>query len=62
MKKALAEDMVRFVRPIRERAEAIYNDHDYLKKVMEEGAEKARRSARHTIEAARGHIGLKYDR
>jgi tryptophanyl-tRNA synthetase len=62
MKKALAEDMVRFVAPIRERAEAIYNDHDYLKKVIEEGAEKARRSARHTIEAARLHIGLKYDR
>jgi tryptophanyl-tRNA synthetase len=61
LKKELAEDMVRFIAPIRERAEALYNDHGYLKKVMEEGTEKARHSARRTIEAARAHTGLKYD-
>src|SRR5688500_7174461 len=30
MKKQLAEDMIRFIRPIREKAEAIYNDGRYL--------------------------------
>jgi tryptophanyl-tRNA synthetase len=60
LKKFLAEDMVRFVAPIREKAEAIYNDEAYLKTIMEEGAEKARTSARNTIETARELIGLKY--
>jgi tryptophanyl-tRNA synthetase len=60
MKKQLAEDMVRFITPIREKAESIYRDEAYLKTVMEEGAEKARTSARKTIAEARQFIGLKY--
>ncbi len=40
LKKQLAEDMVKFVAPIREKAEMIRNDHRYLKQVMEQGAGK----------------------
>lgn len=60
MKKQLGEDMVKFISPIREKAESIYNDHTYLKQVIEKGKEEARKSARQTIEAAREMIGLNY--
>jgi len=60
MKKQLAEDMVRFIKPIREKAETIQGDEKYLKEVMEKGAAKARRTAGVTIELARQAIGLKY--
>jgi len=60
MKKQLAEDMVKFITPIRERAEEIRKDETYLKKVMREGAEKARESAAQTIKQARELIGLNY--
>lgn len=60
MKKQLAEDMVVFVRPIREKAAAIQNDEVYLKTVMELGAQKARESAKQTIELVRTAIGLNY--
>jgi tryptophanyl-tRNA synthetase len=60
MKKQLAEDMVQFITPIREKAATIRNDHKYLKEVMEKGAEKARKSARATMELVREAIGLNY--
>jgi tryptophanyl-tRNA synthetase len=60
MKKQLAEDMVRFVAPIREKAESIRNDEKYLREVMDKGAEKARKSAAATMEIVRDAIGLKY--
>ncbi len=60
MKKQLAEDMVSFISPIREKAEAIRNNAKYLQEVMEKGAEKARRSARATIEKVREVMGLNY--
>ncbi len=60
MKKQLGEDMAAFVAPIRERAAAIQNDEAYLKKVMEQGAEKARTSAKQTIELVRNAMGLNY--
>jgi tryptophanyl-tRNA synthetase len=60
MKKQLAEDMIRFIAPIREKANALRNDEKYLKAVMEQGAEKARKSASATIELVREAIGLKY--
>lgn len=50
MKKQLGEDMVKFISPIREKAESIRNNPAYLKEVMEKGAEKARKSARATME------------
>lgn len=60
MKKQLGEDMVRFITPIREKAAAIKNDEKYLREVMEKGAEKARESARKTMELVREAIGLNY--
>ena len=60
MKKQLAEDMVSFIAPIREKADAIRNDSSYLKEVMEKGAEKARKSAGVTIEEVRKAVGLQY--
>ena len=60
MKKQLAEDMVRFIAPIREKAEAIRMDEKYLRELMEKGAEKARKSALATIELVREAIGLNY--
>jgi tryptophanyl-tRNA synthetase len=60
MKKQLAEDMVRFIAPIREKAEAIRTDEKYLRTVMEQGAEKARESAKATMNIVREAMGLNY--
>jgi len=60
MKKQLGEDMVKFIAPIREKAEAIRNNEQYLKEVMEKGAEKARKSAKATMELVRDAMGLNY--
>ena len=60
MKKELAERMVAFIAPIREKAEAIRNDEPYLRLVMEQGAAKARASAQVTLQLAREAIGLTY--
>ncbi|MFZ9661144.1 MAG: tryptophan--tRNA ligase [Chitinophagaceae bacterium] len=60
MKKQLGEDMVRFISPIREKAESIRNDEKYLREVMEKGAAKAGKSASATMELVREAIGLKY--
>lgn len=60
MKKQLAEDMVAFIKPIRERAESIRTDERYLKRIMEQGAVKARQSARATMESVKQAMGLDY--
>jgi tryptophanyl-tRNA synthetase len=60
MKKQLAEDMVNFISPIRERVNGILQDEKYLQNVMEQGAEKARKSAAATINLVREAIGLNY--
>ena len=60
MKKQLAEDMVKFISPIREKVNSILEDERYMIQVMEQGAEKARKSAKATMELVREAIGLKY--
>jgi tryptophanyl-tRNA synthetase len=60
MKKELAEDMIRFISPVREKAEAIYADREKLNWIIQTGAEKARESAGKTIEEARKFMGLDY--
>jgi tryptophanyl-tRNA synthetase len=60
MKKQLAEDMVGFLRPVREKAEAIRNDQLYLRMVMEKGAEKARASAKQTMKLVKEAMGINY--
>lgn len=60
MKKQLAEDMVTFISPVREKAESIFNDEKYLKEVMDKGATKARENTLATIGLVREAMGLKY--
>lgn len=60
MKQQLAEDMIKFISPIREKAESIYNDRKYLQQVIDTGTEKATRSAGETIRLTRKMIGLNY--
>ena len=60
MKKQLADDMVQFISPIREKVNHILLDENYLQKIMEHGAEKARKSANATIKLVREAIGLNY--
>jgi tryptophanyl-tRNA synthetase len=60
MKKELGEAMVAFIAPIREKAEAIRHDQSYLRRVMEQGAAKARASAQATLQVVREAIGLNY--
>ncbi len=59
LKKQLAEDIVTFTTPLRERILEIGADNDYLKKVACMGAEKARESARKTVQDVRSIIGFK---
>ncbi len=59
MKKQLAEDMIRFTSPLREKIGEIAADKDYLDKVARMGAEKARESARKTVREVREIIGFK---
>ncbi|HRD42265.1 MAG TPA: tryptophan--tRNA ligase [Ferruginibacter sp.] len=60
MKKQLAEDMVKFIAPIRQKTNDILANENYLKKVMEQGAEKARKSAKATMDQVRMVMGLNY--
>ena len=59
LKKQLAEDIVAFTTPIRERILEIYNDDDYLRKVVKMGAEKARASASKTVRDVREILGYR---
>lgn len=60
MKKQLAEDMVNFIAPVRNKVNDILKDEKYLNEVMEKGAAKARISAKATMELVRQAMGLNY--
>jgi tryptophanyl-tRNA synthetase len=60
LKGQLGADMVKFISPIREKVNAILGNENYLKQVMQQGAEKARKSARATMELVREAMALKY--
>jgi tryptophanyl-tRNA synthetase len=53
MKKQLAEDMIQFIRPIREKAADIQNNKELLAKIIRQGADKARASASQTLKLVR---------
>jgi len=59
LKKQLAEDIIAFTTPIRERILEIYQDEDYLRKVVQMGAEKARESASKTLRGVREILGYR---
>jgi len=59
MKKQLAEDIIAFCEPIRERINELSADEAYLEKVMQLGAEKARASGAKTLSDVRQIIGFR---
>jgi tryptophanyl-tRNA synthetase len=59
MKKQIAEDMITFCAPFRERILELENDNEYLQKVLKEGAEQARESASQTLKEVREIIGFR---
>jgi tryptophanyl-tRNA synthetase len=59
MKKQLAEDMMLFTSPLREKIKELSSDSGYLRKVAARGAEKARESAGKTIREVREIIGFR---
>jgi len=59
MNKQLAEDIIAFTSPIRERIFEIRGNEAYLSKVAARGAERARESARKTLEEVRKVMGIR---
>ncbi len=59
MKQQLADDIILFTKPFREKILDISSNEDYLRKVVRKGAEKARESAAETIRDVRKIIGFK---
>jgi len=59
LKKQLAEDIVNFTEPFRERIKQLSADDDYIKKVMEMGKEKAHESGSKTVREVRQIIGFR---
>jgi len=59
LKKQLAEDIIKSVSPVRAKINDMYNNTDYLRKVVEQGKEKAHESANKTIKEVREIIGFK---
>ena len=60
MKKQLAEDIIKFTAPIRERILELSADDEYINKVARMGAEKACESASKTVREVREIIGFKH--
>jgi tryptophanyl-tRNA synthetase len=59
LKKKLAEDIINFTAPIREKIKTIASNDAYLRKVAQKGREKAHESASKTIREVREIIGFK---
>jgi len=59
LKKQLAEDVINFTAPLREKITELSKNNDYLRKVVKQGADKARESASKTIKEVREIIGFK---
>jgi tryptophanyl-tRNA synthetase len=60
LKKQLADDMVNFIKPIREKAADIQNNKTLLSNIIHQGAEKARASASATLTEVRKAMRLNY--
>ena len=59
MKKQLAEDILKVTLPIRNRILEIQKDDEYLRKVVKQGAEKARENASKVLSDVRQIMGFK---
>jgi tryptophanyl-tRNA synthetase len=60
LKAQLAEDMIRFIAPVREKAMGLMNDDRYLAEILAIGEEKARKSAAATMLVVRDAMRLRY--
>ncbi|OYW76553.1 MAG: tryptophan--tRNA ligase [Sphingobacteriia bacterium 32-37-4] len=60
MKKQLAEDMVLFIKPIREKAADLLANPEELHRIIKQGADKGRSRASETLKLVRDAVGLNY--
>jgi tryptophanyl-tRNA synthetase len=60
LKKQLAEDMVSFLAPVREKANDLLADKKKMKAIIENGGTKARAGAVETLKMVRSAIGINY--
>lgn len=60
MKKQLAEDMINYLAPFREKINSLIQDTAYLGKVVRQGGEVARESAEKTVSEVRKIMGINY--
>jgi len=58
LKDALADAIYKELAPIQKKREELLNNSDYLKQVIEEGREKARKVASQTLKEVREKVGL----
>lgn len=58
-KKRLAELMIDYFKPFRQKRTELENNIDYVKEVLANGAERAKAVARETLEKARQAVGLR---
>jgi tryptophanyl-tRNA synthetase len=58
VKKRLAELLLEYFRPYREKRSQLENDHAYVEKVLADGAERARAVARKKLDEVRQAVGL----
>ncbi len=61
-KKLIAEQLIEFLRPLRERREQWLGDRSLLLEVLREGSQRATERAGSTLDAVRGVLGLDYQR
>ncbi len=58
LKNALAEDIANYFKDFREKRKELEKDPEEVKKILDEGTEKARVIARETIKEVKGKVGL----
>ena len=59
MKMQLAEDIIAFTKPLKEKILELENNPAYINKIAKDGAEKARISSRSTLDGVQEIMGLK---
>lgn len=59
MKKQLAEDIIHFTQPMKEKIMELEHNPSFIQKIAQEGAEKARISAQKTLDGVQEVMGLK---
>lgn len=59
LKKQLAQDIINFTEPFREKIKQLSSNQKYIEQVMDLGAEKARESGRRTVGEVREIIGFR---